>query len=288
MLSAVSEPPALLVIGHVTRDDFGRETRLGGSAGYAAQAAVLLGLDVGLVTIARPDEPVIEPLRKLAQSRPVGTGAGRLRLAVARSECTTSFGIEYLETGRRLTLLERARPLTWADIPVEWRSAKSVFFGTVTADCDTRLPARFSGANVGAALQGWLRRSSLGRVEPVVLTETTLPDSLGAATFSESDHTDALGIAQRLAARGTVVALTEGRAGASLFWGRERAHVPPVEALEVDPTGAGDIFAFVFALSLWAGFEPPQAAARAALAAARVVEGPGLGRLELAAATLIA
>jgi sugar/nucleoside kinase (ribokinase family) len=47
----------------------------------------------------------------------------------------------------------------------------------------------------------------------------------------------------------------------------------------VDPTGAGDVFGLVLALSLAGGAAPTEAATLAAGAAARVVEGPGLGRL---------
>jgi len=42
------------------------------------------------------------------------------------------------------------------------------------------------------------------------------------------------------------------------------------------------VFALIFGLSLRAGLAPVEAAGRAALAAARVVEGPGLGNLALA------
>src|SRR5687768_15316809 len=77
--------PHLLVLGHVTRDLFGSEARLGGAAAFAARAAVLLGIDTALVTVAPPRAAELEPLRQL-------TG---LQLAVAPSEHITTFGIEY-------------------------------------------------------------------------------------------------------------------------------------------------------------------------------------------------
>jgi sugar/nucleoside kinase (ribokinase family) len=55
--------------------------------------------------------------------------------------------------------------------------------------------------------------------------------------------------------------------------------VPAAPAIEVDPTGAGDVFGLVFALALARGADLATAGQRAAAAAARVVEGPGLGTL---------
>jgi sugar/nucleoside kinase (ribokinase family) len=50
----MTRKPDLLVLGHVTCDDFGHELRLGGAAGYAARAAALLGIETGMVTVAPP------------------------------------------------------------------------------------------------------------------------------------------------------------------------------------------------------------------------------------------
>ena len=69
------------------------------------------------------------------------------------------------------------------------------------------------------------------------------------------------------------------RARRTLFGGGERLEIPAAPAREVDPTGAGDVFGVVLTLELAAG-KPLAAAGRAAAAAAaRVVEGPGLGTL---------
>jgi 1D-myo-inositol 3-kinase len=57
--------------------------------------------------------------------------------------------------------------------------------------------------------------------------------------------------------------------------------VPAAPARERDPTGAGDVFGLVLATALGRGSSPQQAGQLAALAAARVVEGPGLGTLAL-------
>ena len=74
-------------------------------------------------------------------------------------------------------------------------------------------------------------------------------------------------------------AVTRGARGAMLWTARECIDVPAAPAHEVDPTGAGDVFGVVLTLELANG-KPLAAAGRAAAAAAaRVVEGPGLGTL---------
>jgi 1D-myo-inositol 3-kinase len=50
-------------------------------------------------------------------------------------------------------------------------------------------------------------------------------------------------------------------------------------ASERDPTGAGDVFGAALTVGLWRGSSPMDAAREAAYAAARAVEGPGLGNL---------
>jgi sugar/nucleoside kinase (ribokinase family) len=76
-----------------------------------------------------------------------------------------------------------------------------------------------------------------------------------------------------------VVAVTRGARGARVSWGGKQSYIAPAPARPVDSTGAGDVFTLVLGLGLWRGLGPVAAAERAALAAARVVEGPGLGRL---------
>jgi sugar/nucleoside kinase (ribokinase family) len=261
----------LLVLGHVTRDRFGSEFRLGGAAAFAARAAVLLGIETALVTVAPYSAPELDELRALPG----------LELAVADSERITTFGHDFVAARRQLSLLDRARSLVWQDIPPAWRAPEVVYAGPVAGECDERLLERLDGAFGIACIQGWLRDPVVGRlVRPRRLPEAWwLPSTLRAVSFSASDHPSGAAIARELAARGVSVAVTRGRRGARVSWDQHEGIVPAAPASQVDPTGAGDVFALIFGLSVWAGFTPLEAAHRAALAAARVVEGPGLGNL---------
>ena len=263
--------PTLLVLGHVTRDRFGAECRVGGAAAFAARAAVALGIDTALVTVAPVGAPELAELRAVPG----------LQLHVADSDALTTFRHEYVAARRQLWLLERARPLAWSDVPDGWREPEVLYAGPVAGECDEALLERFPHAFGVACIQGWLRELVDGRlVRPRRLAgECRVPRMLRAVSFSASDHPAARAIARSLTAGGAAVAITHGRRGARVSSREGEWRVPAEPATEVDPTGAGDVFALIFGLSLRAGLAPVEAARRAALAAARVVEGPGLGNL---------
>lgn len=267
---AATDPPALLVVGHVTRDEIAGELRLGGAVSYAAQAAVRLGVDTALVTVAPLGDPLLEPLRRLPG----------LRLRCVASEVMTTFAVAYAGTRRTLVLKRRAASLAPADIPEAWRRAPVAYVGPVTGECDRALVSSLGAGFVGVGLQGWLRRAGPdGEIEPALLSEALDPPRVQLAVVSEEDHPDVDGVATRFATAGAIVAITRGARGATLIAPSGRLEIPPVPAREVDPTGAGDVFGVVLTLHLAAGSPPAEAARAAAAAAARVVEGPGLGRL---------
>jgi hypothetical protein len=180
-----------------------------------------------------------------------------------------------------LLLRACAAPLTAADIPPPWQAAPIAYVGPVAGECGRDLVASLGGF-VGAGIQGWLRRATPeGVVHPSLHDEATRPPhGLRLAVLSEEDHPDAPELARSLAAAGVVVALTRAAAGATIFEGPHRTPIPAAPAEEVDPTGAGDVFGVVLTVGLARGLPLAQAAAAAARAAARVVEGPGMGRLE--------
>jgi sugar/nucleoside kinase (ribokinase family) len=262
--------PHLLVLGHVTRDEVGRELRLGGAASYAALAAARLGFDTAVVTVAPPDDPLLAPLRNTPG----------LAIHCAVSPVMTTFALQYEGTRRSLTLRTRARALGPGDVPAAWRRPAVAYLGPVAGECGRALIASLGAGFTGVGLQGWLRRAADdGRIEPALSPEAIDPPTVGLAIVSEQDHPDVDGVAARFAASGAMVAITRGARGATLLTPSGRLEIPAVPAIEIDPTGAGDVFGVVLTLRLAAGVSPAQAAADAAVAGARVVEGPGLRRL---------
>ena len=102
---------------------------------------------------------------------------------------------------------------------------------------------------------------------------------LNAAIVSEDDHPGAEGVLLAFRGDNDVAAITRGAKGAMLYGRQQCIDVPAARAREVDPTGAGDVFGVVLTLELARGKGLRAAGRAAAWAAARVVEGPGLGTL---------
>jgi 1D-myo-inositol 3-kinase len=70
-------------------------------------------------------------------------------------------------------------------------------------------------------------------------------------------------------------AITRARRGATLYVSGEPYHVMADAATEVDPTGAGDVFATTLLIEYQRGGDPWEAAAAAACAGAAAVEAEG-------------
>ena len=80
------------MVGHVTRDEIAGGVRLGGAASYAARAAACLGHETALVTVAPPDDPLLDPLRRTPH----------LNLHCVPSEVMTTFALAYAAGQRQL------------------------------------------------------------------------------------------------------------------------------------------------------------------------------------------
>jgi len=276
-MTPMTPPPELLIVGHVTRDyivtrpDVRDDTRLGGSASFAARVAATLGIRTALVTVAPEDFALMAPLRSLPM----------LSIHAAPSPDVTEFELDYTGPRRKVILRARARPLAIADVPEAWRASPMTYVANVAGECGRALIEGLGSPIVCAEMQGWLRKPGpTGAVVPMVADEiSTPPRGLGAAVFSEEDHPDAEHLAEHLARSGLTVALTRSSRGATIRQGTQRWNIPASPAREVDPTGAGDVFGIAFTVSLSRGAPAPEAAQAAAAIAARVVEGPGLGNL---------
>jgi len=153
-----------------------------------------------------------------------------------------------------------ARSLTPADVPEDWRDAPLVLLAPVLDDVDPAIADRFGDATLAAAGQGWLRvadetatcGASAGRRR--VPCSAACRDSSCPTRTSWAGGADA-GVLQRL----PVAAVTAGPAGALLYVNGERYEVRPRPAREVDPTGAGDVFAAAFLVGYHLEGDPWQA-----------------------------
>ncbi len=172
-------------------------------------------------------------------------------------------------------------------MPDAWRQARIVLLGPVAQEVAPEFATAFAGALLGAIPQGWLRRwASDGLVSPTAWTAApqVLPH-LRALILSREDlraHNGGSGQPEQVEAllndwaRATpLLVLTEGAEGATLYHAGRTRHFRAFPTTEVDPTGAGDVFAAAFLTQYALGQDAAAAMRFANCVASFVVEQPG-------------
>lgn len=243
-------PVDYLLIGHVTQDLTPNGPVLGGTVSYASLTARALGMRVGIVTSCRSDFKMPE--------------LEGIPIVIAPSEHTTTFENIYTPNGRVQYLRNQAAKLTLDLVPPQWRKAPVVHLGALDWEIGEDLLDAFPNALVGLTLQGWLRNwDHTGRVHFRPLQEkeaTTLLQKASAVVLSIEDVQGDESMIEELHSVARILVVTEGAAGARLYWNGDGRRFRPPFREEVDPTGAGDIFAAAFFCRLYTTNDPWEAA----------------------------
>lgn len=258
--------PTVVVCGHVTLDVVAGARLPGGSAWYAARALAALGARPLLLTAAAADFPP--------------DALAGIEAVVLPSPATTVFENAYGPDGARTQRAPSvAAPLDPAGLPGAWRGADALLLAPVAGELDPAALAAAAAARVVAlGVQGLVRER---RPDGAVTPRRWVPDpaalaGVHAAVLGDDDVRGQDGLVARLAAAVPLVAFTHGARGCELLVrGRRAARVGVHPAREVDPTGAGDVFAAGLLLALARGEDAVDAARLGAAAASIVVEGLG-------------
>lgn len=256
--------PDFVAIGHVTLDRFGDDVRPGGAALYAAVTADRLGLSAGILTSHADDFPLdlVPP---------------RIEVVSVAAPATTVFHHTYVGEERTMRVTSIAAPLGETELPEDWRDAGLVLLAPVMNEVDARLAAAFTDPTVAAEAQGWLR--GLGRDGAVrAVRWDAAPQALRAlqALFVSAEDVRGQEAAMtEWVQRVPIAVVTAGRHGALLYVNGDRYEIRPRRAVEVDATGAGDVFAATFLARYRRDGDPWEAAAAATCAASLSVEGTG-------------
>ena len=284
-MAAEQVRPNYVVVGHITRDLLPTGgSRTGGTVTYAAITAARLGYRVGVLTSASPDDV---PHQWLASANDSTAGCdGNIAIACVSSSCTTTFENMYIKGQRQQVVRNVAAPLTAGDVPAHWRGTDILHLGPVAAEVDDTSWESVGAGLLGLTPQGWMRCwDSEGRVQSVEWSSAPAFAALSGAGLVGGGPIVVLSIEDvghdqkrihRLASQFTLVVVTTGRLGASVFWHGDRHDVPAYVSREVDLTGAGDVFAAAFFIRMHEGAEPVEAARFGNAAASLAIRGPGL------------
>ncbi|MHB1119909.1 MAG: PfkB family carbohydrate kinase [Bellilinea sp.] len=242
------EPVDYLLLGHITKDITPTGYSLGGTATYSALTAAALGMRVGIVTSYGPDLEV--PARPNIQVSPVP------------ADTTTTFKNIYTPSGRIQYVHHPAAYLELSAVPDIWRNAPIVHLGPIMQEVDPKLARAFPNSLVGLTPQGWMRKANGdGLVHYTDWPEARyVLEGAQAVVFSIEDVQGDESIVEELIPSTRVLVVTEGSSGSRLYWNGDLRYfrVPPVE--EIDPVGAGDIFAATFFTRLQQTRDPWEAA----------------------------
>lgn len=264
--------PNFVTIGHITKDllpDGGFVP--GGTVTFASITARNLGQRAGMITAA-PRE-----LRQLPLYHDID-------IRGPETEVATIFENIYQPWGREQFVRATAPVIRFDDVPEEWRGKAGgieiVHLGPVDQECDPGLVKAFPDALIGLTPQGFMRewpnngkvqaiewlgaRELLPRVSALVLSAEDLPKSPRGQEML-----------QEFIELCPIVAYTQGPRGCTIFHGGQATRVPAYPAQEIDPTGAGDVFATAYLLHLLKTGDPIEAACFANAAAACNIEKPG-------------
>jgi hypothetical protein len=257
--------PDYLVIGHVTKDLYPGDYKIGGTVTFSALTARNLGHQAGIVTCSGPG---------LDLSRLPGD----LAILSHPSEASTTFENIYCDGHRRQFIRAQARVLARPDVPEEWKASPIVHLGPVAQEIDAEIVDCFPDALLGLTPQGWMRRwDEHGMVFPAAWTPSDeLLQRADAVILSQEDVGGDVELVRSYAARTRLLVLTTGWQGATVHCDGRVRSFPAVSVQEVDPTGAGDIFAAAFMSALHRTQDPWLSAQFANCVAAHSVERSGV------------
>lgn len=261
-----------LVIGFVVQDVVPDGFTVGGTATYSSITARNLGRKPGIVTRLAPDFIIPEVLHGVEVHR-------------VPSAHTTTFHNIYHAGHREQFIRALADAIQPEDIPAVWDGTPIVHLGPLARELDARFAKLFPKAHVGVTPQGWLRQwDETGRVRLRLWDEA--PDILphvDVLVLSEEDLNGDAALMDEYIRLTHIAIMTQGPRGCMVYVDGKGTQVPGFPVQEIDPTGAGDVFAAAFLIRLEETHDPIQAARFANATASFCVQGPGVTTIPMRA-----
>ena len=253
-----------LAIGHFCYDVTPNGYVLGGSAAYSAITARNLGFKARVVTAVGVDFDRRNPL------------LDGIEITYHESSNTTIFDNRYRENGQRqqsiLALGAKLKPQHVAGACCE---AQVAYLCPIADEVDPNCIHSFSGSLIGVTPQGWMRhRNSDSRaIAKRWSSATSILPHADVLILSDEDLSTYPDELEKYIELTKIVVLTKGKEGATLYENGRVLDSNAYPANEIDPTGAGDVFAAAFLIKYYETQLPQEALNFAHCAASFAVEG---------------
>lgn len=223
-----------LVIGHLTKDLTPLGPRMGGTASFASLTGKMLGMKVGIITSCGKDIDI--------------SMLGDIPMINKSTDLSTTFENVYTPSGRIQYLYHQAPVLDFSLVPDSWKNAPIVHLGPIAQETDPTLSKSFPNSMVVTTPQGFMRSwDHDGKVSLCEWPESryVLGNCEIAIMSVEDVHGDESRI-EEMASSVKILVVTEGAQGARVFWNGDIRRFLPPRMVEIDATGAGDIFAAAY------------------------------------------
>ena len=260
-------PPAFLAIGHFCQDVTPNGYTIGGGAAYSTVTARNLGLGTHAVTSVAEDfnrkNPVLD----------------RINVTYHDSIETTIFDNQYDQYGkRRQMILGIGDKLQPSHIPIELQNTGIVYLCPIADEVDPELVRCFKHSLIGVTPQGWMRQwGSSRQVRPKRWdTAEKILSHTDILVLSDEDILANPKDLDKYIQWTKIVVLTRGKNGAILYENGQVIESSSYSVKEVDPTGAGDVFAAAFLINYYDTGSSVSALNFAHCVASFAVEGRGL------------
>ncbi|MEL6864732.1 MAG: PfkB family carbohydrate kinase [Bacteroidota bacterium] len=258
-------PPELLCIGLLCHDLYQGRNLLGGTASYSSIMASHLGLSTAVLTSVGADFEFNAVFDQY-----------QIEVHNILAPQTTVFENTYQNGERRQYLHARAHTLFPKHLPLAWQQIPIVKFCLIADEADPSFLPFFPHALIAATIQGWLRQwDAQGRVSSKPMNWELLRH-VDIVFMSNDDIAGYEAALPRIIELVPIVVMTKGKEGATIWQAGRLFDFPAFPTQEVDPTGAGDIFAASFLVKYRQSGHIEQAAAFAHSAASYIVEDYGI------------
>ncbi len=227
-----------LAVGAITYDLIPTGRKVGGTVSFASKTAKALGYNAAVLTSAAPDFPFDEALAKI----PVRN---------VPADATATFSNIYAPLGRKQIVHAVCQPIRTTDVPAAWQNAAILHLAPLVDEVDAQIVQLFPNSLIGITPQGYLRNwGDDGVVYPAEWERAEeILSIVDAAILSEEDIPN-IETAHQFAEWVSLLALTQGGQGCTIFWNGERRSFPAIDSQANELTGAGDIFAAAFLAQL--------------------------------------